>query len=307
MKYFAACIALLAAASLQAGEPFNNETIVKLVNSGLEEDAIVAIVNQQPGKYELTPDNITSLKNDGVSEKVLAAMTAQNRTGETSPNSARRVKSPNSVLPREHSTVVGGKTHVYLTDSKSWETRGGFNGTSDSSSADSTNAIAHRSDVLQAFQEQCSDLVVTNDVDKADYAIALDQKAGKPYIHKNNKVVVYDRQGDPIFADSTRVLGNTVKDSCTAIVSYAAAHREDATPAQAAAHGMFEMTFTSSPANALVTIYGQPIGRTPFTSKLQAGIYQAVFTVPGYPSVKQDIAVGPGFTTNVNTTIQTTR
>jgi len=38
------------------------------------------MVQNQPGHYELTPDTLASLKSQGVSEKVLAAMTAKNAT-----------------------------------------------------------------------------------------------------------------------------------------------------------------------------------------------------------------------------------
>jgi hypothetical protein len=61
-----------------AQESLDNAAIVKMAKAGLGEDVIVSMVQNQPGNYELTPDTLVSLKNDGVSDKVLAAMAAKN-------------------------------------------------------------------------------------------------------------------------------------------------------------------------------------------------------------------------------------
>jgi hypothetical protein len=66
------------------------------------------------------------------------------------------------------------------------------------------------------------------------------------------------------------------------------------------AEGLVDMAFTSTPQGALVTIYGAPIGRTPFVTKLAPGIYKAVFSIDGYYDLRQDVAVGPGYSNIVN-------
>ncbi len=50
----------------------------------------------------------------------------------------------------------------------------------------------------------------------ANYAVLLDHEGGKGAHHKN-KIVVFNRDGDAIFSNSTIVLGNAVKDACAAI------------------------------------------------------------------------------------------
>jgi hypothetical protein len=57
---------------------------------------------------------------------------------------------------------------------------------------------------------------------------------------------------------------------------------------------LVDIAFTSKPYGALVKMYGAPIGQTPFTAKLMAGVYKAVFSADGYPDLTQNISVGPG-------------
>jgi hypothetical protein len=66
-------LAVLAAAA-QEQQPLNNDAIVKMVKSGLGENLIVTMIQSQPGKYVVTPDEFIRLKQEGVSEKILAAM-----------------------------------------------------------------------------------------------------------------------------------------------------------------------------------------------------------------------------------------
>ncbi len=54
-----------------------NETIVKLSKAGLDDTVIVQAVQTQPGAYDTAPDDLISLKNAGVSQKVIAAMQAR--------------------------------------------------------------------------------------------------------------------------------------------------------------------------------------------------------------------------------------
>src|SRR5258708_34025509 len=65
---------LLFSVTLNVQEVLNNETILKLVKAGIGEDVIVSMVNQQPGKYALSADDVIALKKAGASDKVMAAM-----------------------------------------------------------------------------------------------------------------------------------------------------------------------------------------------------------------------------------------
>jgi hypothetical protein len=61
-----------------------------------------------------------------------------------------------------------------------------------------------------------------------------------------------------------------------------------------------DIAFTSNPPGALVSMYGAPIGRTPFTTRLAPGAYKAVFSADGYYNLTQRIVVGPGYSNTVH-------
>ncbi|MGA2133855.1 MAG: hypothetical protein ABSH50_16290 [Bryobacteraceae bacterium] len=72
---FAWLITLVLAAVAQ--DVLNNDAVVRMVKSGLGEKLIVSMVENQPGQYSVTPDEIVKLKAQGVPEGVLAAMVAK--------------------------------------------------------------------------------------------------------------------------------------------------------------------------------------------------------------------------------------
>lgn len=57
-----------------AATTLTNESIVKMVKGGLSDDVIVHMINTQPGKFNLTTDDMIGLKRAGVDDKVITAM-----------------------------------------------------------------------------------------------------------------------------------------------------------------------------------------------------------------------------------------
>jgi hypothetical protein len=66
-----------------------NDSLVKLVKAGMGDDAIVSIVNSQPGQYSLSTDSLIALKQAGVSDKIIAAMVNRNAGNTRSISSAQ--------------------------------------------------------------------------------------------------------------------------------------------------------------------------------------------------------------------------
>src|SRR3984893_13095792 len=87
-----------------------------------------------------------------------------------------------------------GKLHVYVTDRP------------------------QTTEIMKTFNQRCPEVAVTNNVAKADFNVTLDHEGGKGYLHRRNKIVVFNREGDDIFTDSTRELGNAVQDACQVIL-----------------------------------------------------------------------------------------
>jgi hypothetical protein len=87
----------LAAALAFSQEVLTNEDILKLVKAQIGEEVILGAVNNKPGKYSLTTNDMIALKQAGVSDKTIAAMVA--RTGSALPNAASGAPSATSSEP----------------------------------------------------------------------------------------------------------------------------------------------------------------------------------------------------------------
>jgi len=92
-SHFLATVVLMLCPLMLAQQTLDNAAVVKMSKSGLGEDLIVSMIQNQPGKYELTPDTLVALKADGVSEKILAAMAAKNTASAAVPAAVKAVDS----------------------------------------------------------------------------------------------------------------------------------------------------------------------------------------------------------------------
>jgi hypothetical protein len=84
-RHLVVILALLTTSLAFGQETLTNDSVLKMVKGGLGDDVIVSLIQNQPGHYDLTPDTLIALKNDGVSDKVLAAMAAKNNASTTAP------------------------------------------------------------------------------------------------------------------------------------------------------------------------------------------------------------------------------
>jgi hypothetical protein len=57
----------------------NNDSVLRMHQAGLADDLIVQTIVAQPGKYDTGPDDLIALKNAGLSNAILSAMTAKAR------------------------------------------------------------------------------------------------------------------------------------------------------------------------------------------------------------------------------------
>lgn len=114
--------------------------------------------------------------------------------------------------------ICQSKPRVFVTDSKSWEMSGGFGASGGVAGGSvSGGARPQTAEIIKTFGERCPEITVNMKQEKADYIVVLDHEGGKGWARKDNKVVVFNKDGDSIFSGSTRSLGNSVKDGCEAI------------------------------------------------------------------------------------------
>lgn len=203
-----------------------NDTVLKLVRAGIGEDTIIGMVNQQPGVYALSTADLAALKRAGITEKVIAAMLVRNLAPSSTifPNNAPSVQPSLSTANSTRSSSDDGIS-VYVTDSQSWEMRGGWGvrGNSETwgGSGYQSGSAPQTAEMIKTLNQRCPQLTVTNNTQKADFAVLLEHQGGKGYLRRHNKIAVFNRDGDDIFSDSTRALGNSVKDACEAILRQA--------------------------------------------------------------------------------------
>ena len=112
------------------------------------------------------------------------------------------------------------KPRVYVSDSQSWQTSGGFGGNRDGfGGASSGGARPQTAEIIKTFNEKCPSCIVTANKDKADYAVILEHEGGKEPFSRDNKFALFNRDGDVIKSGSTRSLGNAVKEACRVIMN----------------------------------------------------------------------------------------
>jgi hypothetical protein len=105
MRSLKVAFSLLLICLLAVGQTaLDNATILKLVKAGIGEDTIVGMVNQQPGTYALSADDIIALKNAGVTDKVIAAMVVRN--GATPQPAPTQPTAANATIPSQPSAAT---------------------------------------------------------------------------------------------------------------------------------------------------------------------------------------------------------
>jgi len=114
--------------------------------------------------------------------------------------------------------VAAEKPRVYVTNSRSWEISGGVGGSSGGfAGAGKGGDRPQTAEIIKTFGERCPAVIINNKQENANYVVLLDHEGGKELISRDNKVVVFNKDGDSIMSRSTRILGNAVKDACAAI------------------------------------------------------------------------------------------
>jgi hypothetical protein len=110
------------------------------------------------------------------------------------------------------------KVRIFVTDSESWTSSGGVFGADGVLVGGSEGgARPQTAEIIKTFNERCPEFTITMKQSKADYVVLLDHEGGKAFVRRDNKVVVFDDEGDAIYSGSTVILGNAVKDACAAI------------------------------------------------------------------------------------------
>ena len=110
---------LVIASLALAQEVLNNDSVTKMVKAGLGESLIVGMVQSQPGNYSLTADSLVKLKQQGVPDKVLAAMMAKGSS--TAPAATTTAAAPTTAESPDTDLPPNIEIGVYYKKAAKWQ------------------------------------------------------------------------------------------------------------------------------------------------------------------------------------------
>jgi hypothetical protein len=201
------------------GSDITNARVTEMSKLGLDDDIIIARIKHGPCHFQLNDADLLDMKRSGVSPRVIAAML------DVTPVTPVSAEAAATTVAVEPTTVPSdGKVRVFVTDSQSWETRGGSSAGGNQNGWGGHSWMAggarpQTAEIIKTLNERCPQFIVTNNLAKADFVVTLDHEGGKGLLAHRNKIAVFNRNGDDIFSNSTRELGNAVKDACQAMLN----------------------------------------------------------------------------------------
>ena len=119
------------------------------------------------------------------------------------------------------------RPRVFIEESESWEVETDpIFGSTDkrgrgtiSGGGSRGGAVPRTAETMKRFSQQCSDVVVTMYKEKADFVVLLEHEGGKDLFNKDNKLAVFNREGDLITSGSFSRPRKAVETACSAITS----------------------------------------------------------------------------------------
>jgi hypothetical protein len=122
------------------------------------------------------------------------------------------------------------RPRVFIEESESWEIESDpvFSSTDKkgrvtiSGGETKGGAKPRTAEIMKRFTEQCKNCVVTMYREKADFIVRLDHEGGKDIFNKDNKLAVFNREGDLIASGSFSRLRKAVETACQAITQESA-------------------------------------------------------------------------------------
>ncbi len=209
--------------------------------------------------------------------------------------------------------VIAQNPRVFITDSESWEISGGGGGSSAGfGGATRGGARPQTAEIIKTFGERCPNVTINNRQEKADYVVVLDHEGGKGVLRRDNKVAVFNSDGDSIFSHSTASLGNAVKDACEAITkdwasigskprpkdappnASSASAATVTAPAAVAPEMRSKVNITSTPSSADIEVDGNFVGNTPSSIELAPGDHVITIKKAGYKDWERRIKTTAG-------------
>lgn len=190
-----------------------NRDVLSMLKAGLPADIVVAKIKTSACQFDTSPAELARLHEDKVPSSVILAMV--DASGRPKP-----AASPTAPGAAAEGPKPSGRPRVYVSDSQSWLIRGGFgSGGGVGAGALQGGSSPQTVEIIKTFGQRCPQVVVTDDRDRAGYVILFDRESFKRFLRRRDKIAVFRRNGDALYSNSVRSVGNAVKDACTAILN----------------------------------------------------------------------------------------
>jgi hypothetical protein len=205
------------------------------------------------------------------------------------------------------------KPRIYVTESDSWQVRGGGGGGGGGFGGYSGGgASPQTAEIVKTFGQRCPNVVVNNRLEMTDYVVTLQHEGGKGLLRKKDKVAVFVRKtGDSIFSESTLSVGGSVQDACGAMLDHWTAHAKEIAAmtmpspkaeapaatevvATAVVAERAKISVSSMPAGADIEINGNFVGNTPSVVEVEAGKREVRVTKTGFAPWSRTLTVTGG-------------
>jgi hypothetical protein len=189
LSVLAAVLSVGAFAQAPAPNPLTNKTVIELARTGVQSEDLQRLIRTAPAvSFNLIPAEIDELQKEGVSQDTIRMMAARQNGRVLADAASSPALSPDKARLR-----------VFVTDSPNAWSAGGSH--------------PQTAEIIKTITQECMNATVTNDRPKANYVVLLERESHK-VIRRDNKMVIFDKAGDVVYAASTRALGNAVRNSC---------------------------------------------------------------------------------------------
>ena len=119
------------------------------------------------------------------------------------------------------------RPRIFIEETSSWEVKGDpvYSSTDKKGrvhvggGGSQGGAVPRTAETMKRFAEQCSDVIVTRFKEKADFVVLLEHEGGKDIFNKDNKLAVFNVDGDLVTTGSFSRPRKAVDTACKAIVS----------------------------------------------------------------------------------------
>lgn len=130
-----------------------------------------------------------------------------------------------TIVAQDENDRENERPRVYIEESDSWEVesdpifgsvdkkgRGTIGGGGTKGGAKPRTA-----ETIKRFNQQCKEVIVTMYKDKADFIVLLEHEGGKDLFNKDNKLAVFNKEGDLVTSGSFSRPRKAVETACEAI------------------------------------------------------------------------------------------